>query len=76
MFLDSKDESLNMLYFIFVGSIKKIERTKEEQRERPFWGIRLHFPKNTVWPGNKFFLQYVCASNLKKVMKLIMLFIK
>ena len=32
----------------FVGTIKEIERTKEEQRERPCCGIRLHFPKSTV----------------------------
>ena len=35
--------------------IKENERTKEEQRERPYFGIRLQLAKCTVWFRNDVF---------------------
>ena len=36
----------------WIPQVKKIERTKEEQRERPCRRIRLQCTKCTVWPRN------------------------
>ena len=36
-----------------VGTIKKNQRTKEQQRERPQGRIRYQFTKYTVWPRNE-----------------------
>ena len=60
MFLDSRDKHVIACYN-FVGKKKRSkinERTKEEQRERPFCGIRLHFPKSPVWSPNEFSAKY------------------
>ena len=51
MFLDSRDNSFNVLKFCW-NDQRKVKKKKEEQRERPCCGIRLQCTKCTVWPRN------------------------
>ena len=71
MFLHSRDKSLNMLsLFKFMLKIKVNERTKEEQRERPYCGIHLQCTKRTIWPPNENY-KFFCKNLFGRPLALI-----